>query len=843
MKLRPYQEKCLEVIENQSPGSYLIQLATGLGKTVIFTHYINRIQSNCLIISHREELVFQPLRYITRSKGVEMGKHVSNGEEVISSCIASLIRRYEKFDPNYFDVIIVDEAHHSCAKSYQTILNYFKPKYVLGFTATPNRADNKKLNHVFSNIIFKYNLLEGIKNNYLTNITCKRCYVRYDLKKVKSSGDYNLLDLENEMIESENPKAIGEIYKEHAKGQTLIFGCSVKHCTEIQKHIPDSEVVTAETKNRSQIIDNFSNKEIPCLINCMVFTEGTDLPLIETIIIARPTKNISLYCLDSDTEILTNNGWKNHNDINVINDLSATFNIDTNEIGYKTIKGYINRKLNNNENFSSIKSNFIDIRVSNKHKMIYSTKAIKQWRFKEAEELTKLKDGFYIPVSGYHNYPGIILSDDEIKFIAWVMTDGNINKHNNQIRISQSVKHMSYVNEIEQIIKNCGFKYNKILDTGKTNFSDYREQYIFTISKGTPKGRDIHLKGWKHLYDYFFTNILWNMDLKQFELFLGVCNKADGSKYKPKDWVKRSFDITKGNKNFIENLQIACITRGYKANVKSYINNYGNEQYTIHIKKQQRKHLSSHYDNRPKFINENYNPENCWCIENETGTIITRRNGKVTITGNCQMVGRGLRLSEGKEKLTLIDCVGASDLPLCTAPTLVGIDYKEKEKKEKELIEADLFDLPAIIGKIENTPDNWKINYKLVNLWAKKQGYQLHNVNWFKHSDNSFSISIKDITIKTSPIDHLGNLIFKDKTYEAQDFFDRVYQQLNKKYPKLKYIWDLSVVKSWGYKAPTDKQLDLIKRFLPNYNLGTIRNKLQANQILNKLMNRGGKNG
>jgi len=505
MKLREYQEECLEKIKKAGTGKYLIQMATGLGKTVIFTTLINN-QTNygrCLIISHREELVKQPLKYITKTKGIEMGKYTSNHEETISGCIASLIRRYKKFSPEYFGLIIVDEAHHSAANSYKKLLDYFKPKLLLGFTATPNRADSKRLDKVYDKIIYKYNLLDGIKNGYLSNIRCKRVYVKYDLKNVRSqSGDYKVSDLENELIESENPKAIAKIYQEHATGATLIFGVSVKHCEEIAKNIKGAVVVTAETKNREQIIKDFTAGKINCIVNCMIFTEGTDIPKINTIIIARPTKNVSLY---------------------------------------------------------------------------------------------------------------------------------------------------------------------------------------------------------------------------------------------------------------------------------------------------------------------------------------------------TQIVGRGLRLYDGKEYLNLIDCVGVStDLNLCTAPSLLGIDYNDEKalKKENELaMDVDLFNLPEIIEEKQDHPDNWKINYKVVNLWAKKQNYQLHNINWYKHSDGHFSLSLKNKNITTGPINELGYITFKGQQYEAQNFFDRVFKQLNTKYPDQKYIWDLNIMKSWGYKPASEAQINQIQKALPNYNTYGL-NKLQASQILNKIYSR-----
>lgn len=87
--------------------------------------------------------------------------------------------------------------------------------------------------------------------------------------------------------------AIAEAYRDMAKGATLIFAASVSHAESIAEKIPDSVVITGKTKNRENIINAFTERKIPCLINCMVFTEGTDIPLVETVIIARPTQSDS----------------------------------------------------------------------------------------------------------------------------------------------------------------------------------------------------------------------------------------------------------------------------------------------------------------------------------------------------------------------------------------------------------------------------------------------------------------------------------------------------------------------------------------------------------------------
>lgn len=291
--LRPYQQECLNVIAMQPPGAYLCRLATGLGKTVIFTH-IPR-QGKMLILSHREELVHQPLKYFDCVTGVEQGAETAPLDaEVVSASVQSLMRRIERYAPDAFDIIIVDEAHHAAAKSYRTILDHFKPRLLLGFTATPNRADRVRLDNVFSKIIFDRDLRWGVQEGYLSDIFCRRVNIGFDLRSVHTrAGDYAPGELAQAMDGTAD--AIAEAYRSMAHGATLIFAVNVEQCNEIAKRIPGAEVVTGETKNRAEIIERFTNGEISCIVNCMVFTEGTDIPRVETVMIARPTQSSGLY--------------------------------------------------------------------------------------------------------------------------------------------------------------------------------------------------------------------------------------------------------------------------------------------------------------------------------------------------------------------------------------------------------------------------------------------------------------------------------------------------------------------------------------------------------------------
>jgi superfamily II DNA or RNA helicase len=291
---RPYQAECLAAIAAQPPGHYLCRLATGLGKTAIFTHVPR--QGKLLILSHREELVHQPLQWFAPGvAGVEQGaEHAGPEYEVVSASIQSMGRRMEKYPPGTFDVVVMDEAHHAAAKNYRKVLEHFTPRLLLGFTATPQRGDHARLDDIFEDILFDRDLEWGIRNGYLSDIDCKRAVIGFDLSQVGTRhGDYDEKQLAAAMEGTAH--AIADAYERLHHGATLIFAVNIKQCEQIAAAIPGAVVVTGKTPNRAAIIQRFTEGEIPCLVNCMVFTEGTDIPRVETVILARPTRSDALY--------------------------------------------------------------------------------------------------------------------------------------------------------------------------------------------------------------------------------------------------------------------------------------------------------------------------------------------------------------------------------------------------------------------------------------------------------------------------------------------------------------------------------------------------------------------
>ena len=308
MELRPYQKECIEVIDNSKEGRHLIALATGLGKTYIFTHIARK--GRTLILSHRDELVRQPERYYNCTFGVEKSTEYSTDEEVVSASVQTLKNenRLKRFKRDEFYTIIIDEAHHAAAPSYRKILDYFSgAKYILGVTATPKRGDGVRLTDVFDDILFSRDLPWGIRNGYLSNIICNIVVGKYTLKGIKKSlGDFQISEIAGR-INAETIAIAAKAYIDncHKKGRhTLIYCVNTNTCNVLCKTIrsllPEKEkesvcVVTGKTENRQEYLEGFSKGKIRCIINCMVLTEGTDLPICDAVMNLRPTCNNSLY--------------------------------------------------------------------------------------------------------------------------------------------------------------------------------------------------------------------------------------------------------------------------------------------------------------------------------------------------------------------------------------------------------------------------------------------------------------------------------------------------------------------------------------------------------------------
>ena len=199
-----------------------------------------------------------------------------------------------------------------------------------------------------------------------------------------------------------------------------------------------------------------------------------------------------------------------------------------------------------------------------------------------------------------------------------------------------------------------------------------------------------------------------------------------------------------------------------------------------------------------------------------------------------QMVGRGLRLSEGKEKLRLIDLVGATGKAnICTAPSLLGLDLRAVSDKDKEKIQADsLFDLEPIVKRNSDVPESWINNIEIIDIWSRENKYKLHNINFFRAVNGTLILNLPNKTQFIIPKpDELGCI--GDKPY--QQVIDELYLKLERDYKDQEVIWNKKIARKWAKQEPSEKQLKYIKKLYKKGDIPNNINKQQASFIINRL--------
>lgn len=314
MELRPYQQEAKDAIFHswdEGIQKTLLVLPTGCGKTIVFAKVAEecvRQGDRVLILAHRGELLEQAADKIGRSTG--LGCATEKAEEtclgswfrITVGSVQSLMResRLNKFDEDYFNTIIIDEAHHCISDSYQRVLNHFHDAKVLGVTATPDRGDMKNLGSVFENLSYEYTLPKAIKEGYLSPIKAVTIPLQVDLTGVGvQSGDFKAGDL-GTALDPYLEQIAEEMKKYCADKKTVVFLPLVKTSQKFRdllnaKGFRAAEV-NGESKDRAEILEDFDKDKYNVLCNSMLLTEGWDCPSVDCIVVLRPTKVRSLYC-------------------------------------------------------------------------------------------------------------------------------------------------------------------------------------------------------------------------------------------------------------------------------------------------------------------------------------------------------------------------------------------------------------------------------------------------------------------------------------------------------------------------------------------------------------------
>jgi superfamily II DNA or RNA helicase len=310
MNLRPYQQQLVTDIRLQYQLGHrkvLMVLSTGGGKTCIFSHIAqaaakkgNRI---CILV-HRAELLDQASRSLS-SMSVQHGLIQANRAMDLSApvqvaSVQTLARRLHKLPRDFFQLVIIDEAHHSNAGTWAKVLDHFQSAHLLGVTATPIRLDGRGLGEHYQSMV------EGPSAAWLTD----NGYLA--LARVLAPPGFDTTGLRKRMGDFDTREAehrIGTImgdclshYRKHLDGQTAIaFCCSVAHAEAVASLFQCNGIPAAsidgsmDAANRRQLLADLAIGRIKVLTSCALIGEGVDVPSVGGCILLRPTASTSLH--------------------------------------------------------------------------------------------------------------------------------------------------------------------------------------------------------------------------------------------------------------------------------------------------------------------------------------------------------------------------------------------------------------------------------------------------------------------------------------------------------------------------------------------------------------------
>lgn len=336
LRLRPYQRECIDALftawkDVQRPAAVL---ATGLGKTVIFSHlvkeYREKVGLRVVILVHRDELADQTLAKLRAvAPRLNVGKVKAADDDVdadVMVCSVQTLARESRMRRlldteqalGKIGLVIVDECHHALAVSYRNIMaalgcysgdqTRVPGEYdvvAAGFTATMARGDGQGLGDVWQDVPYVRSVLWGIRNGYLTDVRAHQVDLDgLDLGAVrKSGGDYTAKSLGDALLAAHAPEAVHQVLSEHAadRRSIIVFTPTVAVAQETVAHMTGrgtaADLVHGGTprEDRLKIYERFRRGTLRVLVNCMVLTEGADFPFADCAMIARPTRSDTLF--------------------------------------------------------------------------------------------------------------------------------------------------------------------------------------------------------------------------------------------------------------------------------------------------------------------------------------------------------------------------------------------------------------------------------------------------------------------------------------------------------------------------------------------------------------------
>ncbi|MEW9109530.1 MAG: DEAD/DEAH box helicase family protein [Cytobacillus gottheilii] len=310
----------------------LVVMATGLGKTYLagfFAQHFKRI----LFIAHREEILNQAKHSFKkimpdRSYGIYNGKQKESNNNIIFASIytLSMMPHLQVFGPDEFDLIIVDEFHHAAAASYNRVLDYFQPKFLLGITATPDRNDNKDVYAICNgNVAFRLDFLDAIERKWLSPFKYYGVYDDTDYSQITWLGNrYDEEELLQVQIHDKMAEKVLKAWLEKKQSKTIGFCSSIRQANFLSNYFNKSgfKTVALHSKQmevgRQDAIKQLEDGKLDVIFTVDLFNEGVDIPAVDTLLFVRPTESLTVFTQQIGRGLRLHSGKSHCNIIDMI---------------------------------------------------------------------------------------------------------------------------------------------------------------------------------------------------------------------------------------------------------------------------------------------------------------------------------------------------------------------------------------------------------------------------------------------------------------------------------------------------------------------------------------------
>ncbi|WP_044748148.1 DEAD/DEAH box helicase family protein [Bacillus alveayuensis] len=306
------QVEALEQLETTYAEGYdraMVVMATGLGKTYLAAFFARNFD-RVLFIAHREEILHQAKQSFqcvlpNKTLGIYDGKTKEGQADIVFASIftLSMKKHLGVFRNNEFDLIVIDEFHHAAARSYQRVLDYFEPKFLLGITATPDRSDYKDVYAICDgNVAYRIDFIEAVQRGWLAPFRYYGIYDDTDYTKITWRGNrYDEAELLQAQLRTEMAENILQAWEKHKQTKTLVFCSSIKQADFLSQYFNQRNYRTISLHSqqvnitRQKAIEMLEKGELDAIFTVDLFNEGVDIPAVDTLLFVRPTESLSVF--------------------------------------------------------------------------------------------------------------------------------------------------------------------------------------------------------------------------------------------------------------------------------------------------------------------------------------------------------------------------------------------------------------------------------------------------------------------------------------------------------------------------------------------------------------------